>query len=114
MLRHSCKQPCLSKWATLDQAGEGEALMQSSRIMAALALSAMAMSLVNCHRVMTFAVNVPGFFGAFDRRPDIPYGPHERARLDVYSPKGAKDRAVVIFWHGGLWVEGSRVDYRFV
>lgn len=88
--------------------------MKTSRIMAVLTLSAMVLLLANCHRVTTFAVNVPGFFGAFDRHTGISYSPGERAQLDVYSPRGAKDRAVVIFWHGGLWVEGSRIDYRFV
>ena len=61
--------------------------------------------LSNCHRVVTFAVNIPGHFGAFDRHADISYGPNARMRLDIYSPRDAQHRPVVVFWHGGLWVE---------
>lgn len=88
--------------------------MTWSRVIAVSLLLAMSLLLVNCHRVTTFAINVPASFGDFDRHVGIAYASDARARLDVYSPSGAKHRAVVIFWHGGLWVEGSRLDYRFV
>jgi acetyl esterase/lipase len=32
----------------------------------------------------------------------------EGHKLDVYSPKGAKNRPVVLFVHGGAWVLGNR------
>lgn len=32
----------------------------------------------------------------------------ERQKLDVYSPKGAKDCPVVLFIHGGAWVFGDK------
>src|SRR6185437_5637174 len=31
-----------------------------------------------------------------------------RQKLDVYSPKGAKERPVVLFIHGGAWVFGDK------
>lgn len=88
--------------------------LENSRIIVILLLAAMTLLLANCQRLMTLAANVPGFFGAFERHADISYGPNVRSRLDVYSPHQAEHRAVVIFWHGGLWVEGSRTQYRFV
>ena len=41
------------------------------------------------------------------------YGPHERQRLDVYSPNDAVDTPVVVFFYGGSWQRGDRGDYRF-
>lgn len=43
---------------------------------------------------------------------DIPYGPHERHRLDVLSPRLSSDRAlpVLIFVHGGAFVRGNKSD----
>ena len=42
------------------------------------------------------------------------YGPESRQKLDVYSPKDAKDRPIVVFFYGGSWTAGSRGLYRFV
>lgn len=44
----------------------------------------------------------------------IPFGTHGQ-KLDVWSPSapGKAKRPVVIFWHGGGWVHGSRGDYGF-
>ena len=42
---------------------------------------------------------------------DIPYvekDADERQKLDIYSPKGAKDAPVLFFIHGGGWTQGSR------
>ncbi len=41
---------------------------------------------------------------------DIPYGKHERHRLDVFAPPGAapKPRPVVLFVHGGGFVGGDK------
>jgi acetyl esterase len=39
---------------------------------------------------------------------DIPYGEHSRQRLDVYKPEHAKSRPVVLFVHGGAFVDGER------
>jgi acetyl esterase/lipase len=46
---------------------------------------------------------------------NLPYAPLPRQKLDVYVPRGAKPgAAVVIFFYGGDWQNGNKVDYRFV
>src|SRR6266508_4589974 len=49
----------------------------------------------------------PPFDGVSVAR-DVPYGPHERHRLDVFSPAGARDVPVVVFVHGGGFVAGDK------
>ena len=40
---------------------------------------------------------------------DIPYGNHERQRLDVYIPENVKkDNGVILFIHGGGWHDGDK------
>jgi acetyl esterase/lipase len=39
---------------------------------------------------------------------DLPYGPHERHRLDVFAPPGSGARAVLVFAHGGGFVAGDK------
>lgn len=39
---------------------------------------------------------------------DIPYGPHPRNVLDVYSPRQATHAPVVVFAHGGAFVNGAK------
>jgi arylformamidase len=39
---------------------------------------------------------------------DAAYGPHERHRLDVFTPAGARDVPVVVFVHGGGFVAGDK------
>ena len=42
-------------------------------------------------------------------RRDLTYGPHPRQQLDVYMPEdGRKDRAAVVFVHGGAFMDGHR------
>jgi acetyl esterase/lipase len=48
------------------------------------------------------------------RHADIAYGDDRSHRLDVYVPQGAKRSPVVIFWHGGMWMRGSKDEVRFV
>src|SRR6185437_5974631 len=47
---------------------------------------------------------------AQDVKRNIPYGPHERHVLDVYSAPGAKGRPVVFWIHGGGWQVGDKSD----
>ncbi len=45
---------------------------------------------------------------------DVPFGPHARHRLDVYSPRaGIKGAPVLVFFYGGSWSDGRRQDYVF-
>jgi triacylglycerol lipase len=58
-----------------------------------------------------FAPRVPGpaDVGAQVER-DLRYGPHERNRLDVFSRTGAQGLPVVVFVHGGGFVQGDKGD----
>lgn len=45
----------------------------------------------------------------------LPYGAHERQRMDVYLPKPAVAGApMAVFFYGGSWTSGDRADYKFV
>ncbi len=41
---------------------------------------------------------------------DVAYGPHRLQRYNVFSPPGARNAPVLVFWHGGGWTNGYR-DY---
>ena len=52
---------------------------------------------------------------------DIAYGPEARDKLDLYRPRESANRPaprggypVVVFFYGGSWNSGERIDYRFV
>lgn len=51
---------------------------------------------------------------SFNLVADVPYGPDERQKLDVYAPKGVKDAPVLVFVHGGSWRDGDKSDYPFL
>jgi acetyl esterase/lipase len=67
-----------------------------------------------CRSSEFFAANAPIAFSHVDRRVNLAYGTDQRQKLDVYMPRMAMNRPVVIFWYGGSWQEGSKSDYRFV
>jgi acetyl esterase/lipase len=69
---------------------------------------------VSCGGIAFTVANVPALRGNFDRRADIPYGTGARQKLDVYTPKHAADRPVIVFWYGGGWENGQKSQYRFV
>ena len=39
---------------------------------------------------------------------DIPYGPHERHRLDLYRPQSTSSAPILIFLHGGGFLKGDK------
>jgi len=88
--------------------------MWRSRIVVVAIILAVPVALANCSRLGFGVVNVPTYFGSYQRRADIPYGTEPRQSLDVYVPPGAADRPVVVFWYGGMWRWGSKEQYRFV
>lgn len=45
---------------------------------------------------------------------NLPFDPETGLRLDIYTPEGARNAPVVIFWHGGRWTDGAKEDFRFV
>jgi acetyl esterase/lipase len=67
-----------------------------------------------CSSAEFFLANAPAEFSRVERNSDLAYGADQRQRLDVYAPRHAVKRPVVIFWYGGSWVTGSKADYRFV
>jgi acetyl esterase/lipase len=39
---------------------------------------------------------------------DVSYGEHRLHRYNVFAPRGAKRRPILVFWHGGGWTNGYR------
>jgi acetyl esterase/lipase len=69
-----------------------------------------------CTALAITAANVPAMFAHVKRTTNIAFGPGARDLLDVYQPSKATGRAlpVIVFWHGGGWVDGNKGFYRFV
>lgn len=67
-----------------------------------------------CSSLTFFAANIPTALSHVDRRSNFAYGADPRQKLDLYMPRHAVNRPVVIFWYGGSWQEGSKSNYRFV
>jgi acetyl esterase/lipase len=82
--------------------------------MSRVTLLAFLLLLAGCSTTQFLVANAPTEFDRIDRHANLPYGEDPRQRLDVYSPRHATNRPVVIFWYGGSWVKGNKKDYRFV
>jgi acetyl esterase/lipase len=67
-----------------------------------------------CGGIAFTAANAPALFGEFHRRADVAYGARPRQQLDVYSPRHAGPRPIIVFWYGGGWEKGRKSQYRFV
>jgi acetyl esterase/lipase len=67
-----------------------------------------------CASLTFFAANAPTTFSHIERHDNLAYGTDPRQRLDVYMPRKAANRPVVIFWYGGSWQQGNKSNYRFV
>jgi poly(3-hydroxybutyrate) depolymerase len=89
-------------------------LVRPSRIAALAIIVAVPMLISNCRQVVSSAMNVPAYIGTYDRHAGIAYGALPRQTLDVYVPRGAANRPVVVFWHGGSWQRGRKEEVRFV
>lgn len=50
----------------------------------------------------------------YQRTTDIRYGTDARQRLDLYVPENRETEALIVFFYGGGWTDGSKDDYRFV
>jgi acetyl esterase/lipase len=75
---------------------------------------ALVLFLSGCASTVSLVANAPTQFDRVFRHTDLAYGKDPRQRLDVYSPRQAMNRPVVIFWYGGSWVKGKKSQYRFV
>jgi acetyl esterase/lipase len=66
-----------------------------------------------CTRFDLLNATVP--YIGYSRSSNLAYGDLPRQALDVYVPRHAGPKtAVVIFFYGGDWQNGSKGDYRFV
>lgn len=45
---------------------------------------------------------------------DLAYGPEDRQKLDIYTPRGGAPKATVLFLYGGSWTSGTKSLYRFL
>lgn len=45
---------------------------------------------------------------------ELVYGPDRGQRLDVYAPAGARGLPILVFFHGGSWINGHRGWVRFM
>lgn len=83
---------------------------------AALLLGAIAAGMAGCTTLMFAGANIPAAFGDYELQRDLAYGQHPRQRLDVYVPEQVPPGGapVIVFWHGGGWIDGDRARYRFV
>lgn len=88
--------------------------MRISRIARLLGVTALAIVVAGCANTIYLLANAPTVFGSYDRHPNLAYGAGPRQRLDVYAPRNAHNRPVVIFWYGGTWKHGHKENYRFV
>lgn len=88
------------------------------RILAAAAATmvgaALTGALAGCGGFGFFVANAPNPFGSFNRTSNLAYGNDARQRLDVYAPKSADNRPIVVFFYGGSWTMGLKADYGFV
>lgn len=50
----------------------------------------------------------------YDVASNLPYDGAANLRLDIYSPSGAKDRPVVVFFYGSRWTDGAKEEFKFV
>jgi acetyl esterase/lipase len=102
-----------AKGALASGLSEGSTSLHSD-LMRRLSCIALILLLTGCSSTQFVLANAPTEFDRVDRHADLPYGQDPRQRLDVYSPRQATNRPVVIFWYGGSWVKGKKSNYRFV
>ena len=84
------------------------------KFLALLALGSVVLFAAGCTSLSFLIANTATLTGRYERSTHHSYGPESRQKLDVYSPKDAKNRPVVVFFYGGSWTAGSRGLYRFV
>lgn len=89
--------------------------MDRRRVLSVLAAGGFAgAALSSCSRLELFDTIAPRDDGANRVASGIAYGPHPRQKLDVYAPASPKNAPVVVFFYGGSWNSGERVDYGFL
>lgn len=90
--------------------------VRPSRIAAVAIIATAILALTHIGGIAYAFINAPSYIGWYKRHPDLHFGEAPRQRLDVYVPEASKKelRPVVVFWYGGMWLRGSKEQYRFV
>lgn len=90
--------------------------VRPSRIAAVAIIATFIVALTHCGSIAYGIINAPSYIGPYARHANLAFGDEPRQTLDVYVPSAReKDlRPVVIFWYGGMWLRGSKEQYRFV
>ena len=71
--------------------------------------------LVACTPLQFAAVNVPTLTYDGQISKDVLYGQLPRQKLDIYVPNIEQETfPVVVFFHGGRWIDSSKDQYKFV
>jgi acetyl esterase/lipase len=78
-------------------------------------LSGAALAVAGCSPAGTLNTLAGQDAGSARSATNIPFGPHPRQLLDVYTPERVSRPApVVCFLYGGSWNSGAKEDYAFV
>ncbi|RYF80384.1 MAG: alpha/beta hydrolase, partial [Comamonadaceae bacterium] len=96
------------------RASPGASPRRRPRVWLAAALAAVAL-LAGCSGAGT--LNALSGRTGYNLQADVPYGELDRQKLDIYTPTTAAPAGgwpLVVFFYGGTWNSGERVDYRFV
>lgn len=90
--------------------------VRPSRIAAVAIICTVILALTQVGNIVYAVINAPSYFGWYTRQDNLRFGEAPRQTLDVYVPRASdkKLRPVVVFWYGGMWVRGSKEQYRFV
>ncbi|MDQ2971373.1 MAG: alpha/beta hydrolase [Rhodanobacteraceae bacterium] len=83
------------------------------QVLRAFAIASLMTLIAGCDAVLFGALNIAVEKRGYNVHRDIVFDAQHRLALDVYSPTGAKDAPVVVFFYGGRWEKGSRRQYRY-
>lgn len=80
------------------------------------AAALIALAAASCSPLRMFNTVMPKDGEAVRIAHDLPFGPDQRQKLDVYAPRmrGAGPLAVIVFFYGGSWNSGTKDGYGFV
>ena len=89
---------------------------QLKKLLTTAAIGIASVASVACSPIKTLNALVPS--SGYLLQADIAYGELPRQKLDVYQPKIGlnspnKKPPVVLFFYGGSWDSGSKLDYKF-
>lgn len=84
------------------------------RLLALLAIMSISL-LTGCSA--TNVLNAVTPHSSYTLNADVAYGTQQRQKLDIYTPTLARPKTgwpVVVFFYGGSWNTGERIQYQFV